>query len=61
MLVNDYPESIPMTLEEYKEMKIKMLTEDFYVRLDEEDLRHVAELKSEIQVDQFCLSKIMNY
>ena len=61
MLINDNPEQIPMSLEEYKEMKIKMLTEDFYIRLDEEDLRHVRGLKSEIQVDQFCLSKIMNY
>lgn len=61
MIINDNPELRPMTLEEYKEMKITMLTEDFYVKLDEEDLKHVAELKTEIQVDQFCLSKIMNY
>lgn len=61
MLISDYPESVPMSLEEYKEMKANMLTEDFCIRLDEEDLRHLMELPNEIRVDQFCISKIMNY
>lgn len=60
MLVNDRPELRPMTLEEYKEMKLETL-DDFCIHLDEKDLDHIRGLKSEIQVDQFCLSKIMNY
>lgn len=48
-----------MTLEEYKEMKLEVLS-DFCIHLSEEEIRHMKKLKTEIQVDQFCLSKIMN-
>ena len=49
-----------MTLDEYKEMKLEML-DDFCIHLTDEEISHMMELTTEIKVDQFCLSKIMNY
>jgi hypothetical protein len=49
-----------MTLDEYKEMKLEML-DDFCIKLTEEEMRHMMSLESEIKVDQFCITKIMNY
>lgn len=49
-----------MTLDEYKEMKLEVLS-DFCIHLTEDELMHMMELKTEIQVDQFCYCKIMNF
>jgi hypothetical protein len=48
-----------MTLDEYKEMKLEVLS-DFCIHLTDDELYHMSKLKTEVQVDQFCLSKIMN-
>lgn len=48
-----------MTLEEYKEMKLEVLS-DFCVHLTEDELYYMSKLETEVKVDQFCLSKIMN-
>ena len=48
-----------MSLEEYKEMKLEVLS-DFCIRLSEDEVKHMMGLETEVKVDQFCLSKIMN-
>lgn len=49
-----------MSLKEYRKKKTKMLERDFCIRLTQEDIDHMNELKNEIQIDQFCISLIMN-
>ena len=49
-----------MSLEAYKKKKKRMLTKDFRIKLTKEEQEHLMELKNEIQVDQFFLSKVMN-
>ena len=49
-----------MSLKAYRKMKLRMLTDDFCIRLTEEEIAHANELKNEIQIDQFCISMIMN-
>ena len=43
-----------MPLSTYKKTKIKMLTRDFCIKLSDAEIRHMLELKTEIQVDQFA-------
>ena len=49
-----------MTLKEYKKMKMKMLKE-FGIYLTDDEKNYVKHLENDIKVDQFCISKIMNY
>lgn len=46
------------TLDEYCKAKLLMLKRDFYIRLTNEEIAHAKTLKSEIAIDQFCLSAI---
>jgi hypothetical protein len=48
-----------MSIKQYRKMKRKILKE-FCIKLTDEQKAHMDELKSEIQIDQFCLSLIMN-
>ena len=51
---------IPVTnnLDSYRKAKLKILKRDFYIKLTPEEIAHANELKSEIAIDQFCLSAI---
>ena len=49
-----------ITLDEYKEMKLEVLS-DCCIHPTEDERRHMMNLKTEVQVDQFCRSKIMNF
>ena len=48
------------TLKTYKKNKIKMLERDFAILLKPEQIEHINELKSEIQVDQYARTIIMS-
>lgn len=49
---------VAKTLNEYRKAKLKILSRDFYIKLTPEEIAHANELKSEIAIDQFCLSAI---
>ena len=49
-----------MSLENYRKMKLKMLDE-FCVKLTDEQINHVNMLKTEIAIDNFCISMIDKY
>ena len=49
-----------VSLKEYKRMKMKMLKQ-FCIYLTDDEKKYMNSLKNEIKVDQFCISKIMNY
>lgn len=42
------------TLPEYVAQKISMLEDEFYLKLDYEDIAHIRSLKTETEVDQFA-------
>lgn len=48
-----------MSLKAYRKMKLKMLKE-FHILLSDAQLAHMNELKTEIQIDNFCISMIKN-
>ena len=43
----------------YKKMKLKIL-DDFCIKLTEDQIAHFNSLKTEIAVDNFCISMIQN-
>ena len=45
-----------MSFKTYKKMKLKMLQRDFCVQLTDAELAHYNTLKTEIQVDKFCVT-----
>ena len=47
-----------MSLKAYRKMKLKMLKNDFCIKLTDEELDHAESLKTEIQIDQFCIGVI---
>ena len=49
-----------VSFKEYKKMKRKMLSE-FCIHLNEEELWRFNSLKTEIEVDNFCISMINKY
>ena len=51
---------IPKTtnINSYRKAKLKMLNRDFRITLTDEELAHVNTLKSEIAIDNFCISVI---
>lgn len=48
-----------MSLKEYRKSKLKML-DDFCITLSDEQMNHMNELKTEISIDNFCISLINN-
>ena len=42
------------TLPEYITQKISMLEDEFYLKLDYEDIAHIRSLKTEAEVDRFA-------
>lgn len=44
----------PVSLNTYINMKIDMLTKDFYINLSEEEIEHFWKLKTEQDVDNFA-------
>ena len=42
------------TLPEYIMQKISMLEDEFYLKLDYEDIAHICSLKTEAEVDRFA-------
>ena len=53
-------EEKPMTIEEYIAEKIRMLTEDFYIKLTETEILNFQSLKREIDVDRYAHDFIFN-
>lgn len=55
-----YTIGVPVTnnIDSYRKAKLKILKRDFYIKLTPEEIEHANELKSEIAIDQFCLSAI---
>ena len=49
------------TLPIYIKQKIKMLERDFFIRLDNSELRHFKELTTEIAVDNYARQLIENH
>ena len=49
-----------MSLKEYKKMKIRILEDDFIIKLTKEDIDRINNAENDIKVDQICLSLIMN-
>lgn len=45
------------SLKSYRKMKLKMLKE-FFIELTDEQISHMNELKTEIAIDNFCISLI---
>ena len=48
------------TLEGYCKARIKMLERDFRIYLTDEEKAHMNELKTEIEIDNFYITKIRN-
>ena len=48
-----------MSIKAYKKMKLSMLS-DFCVKLTDEQKEHFDSLKTEIAIDNFCISAINN-
>lgn len=49
-----------LTLDEYKEHKIRMLRHDFKILLTYEEIEHCRGLKTRSEVDQFAHAMFMN-
>lgn len=47
-----------MSFKQYKKMKLHMLQYDFCIKLTAEELARADTLKTEMQIDQFCLGII---
>ena len=50
-----------MTLKQYKNEKIRMLTDDFCMKLSEDEIDHIQSLKTEIQVDNYVRTLFDKY
>jgi hypothetical protein len=46
-----------MSLKEYRKMKLRTL-KDFYIELTPEQMSYINGLKTEIEIDNFCISLI---
>lgn len=44
----------PVTIDEYIEEKIRIIKEEFYIRLTEDEEEHFKTLKTERDVDQYA-------
>jgi len=49
------------TLNAYRKAKLKMLKKDFRIYLTDEELAHAEELKTEIAIDNFCITMIRTH
>ena len=47
-----------LDIKTYRKMKIKMLQEDFYINLTDEEKKRLNALKTEIAIDQYCRTLI---
>lgn len=47
-----------MSIKEYRKMKIKMLKNDFLIKLSDEEIAYVETLTTEVKLDQWALSII---
>lgn len=47
-----------MSIKEYRKMKLKMLKNDFLIKLTDEEIAHAETLTTEVQLDQFALGII---
>ena len=54
---------IPNTkdIDQYRKAKLKMLTRDFRVYLTDEEKAHAETLKTEIAIDNFCITMIRTH
>ena len=50
-----------MSFKQYKKYKIRMLTKDFCLPLTKTELLNAQTLKTETQVDQFCVTMLNKY
>lgn len=49
-----------MTLEDYIKEKLRMLQEDFFIKLTDEEITHMKSLTRDIDVDHYAHDLIMN-
>lgn len=54
MLYNYESDYNNLSLKEYAENKIRMLENEFKIKLSHKDIEHMYELPSKMQVDAFC-------
>ena len=47
----------PMCIDDYREMKLEIL-DDFKIKLTDAEIAHVSNLKTEVAIDNFCISAI---
>ena len=47
----------PMSIDDYREMKRELL-DDFKIKLTAEEIAHMNGLKTEIAIDNFCISAL---
>lgn len=50
-----------MSFKSYKKMKHRMLTKDFCLPLTQDELAQFQSFKTEMQVDQFCITMLNKY
>jgi len=63
-MIDDRTSAVPqktMSFNAYRNMKLRMLTRDFCIKLTEEELAHAKTLKTKVQVDQFCITALDKY
>ena len=53
-------EEKPVPIKTYIKEKLRMLKEDFYLRLTEEEIAHMKSLKRDIDVDHYATQLIMD-
>ena len=55
-----YSTGVPSTanIDVYREAKLKILKRDFRITLSLDEIIHVKSLKTEIAIDNFCISAI---
>ena len=60
-MARKYYEPAKTPLETYKKNKLKILKRDFRITLTDEELERIKSLKTEVQIDQFCLGILNKY
>lgn len=54
-------EPVQTPLDTYRKEKLKALHRDFRITITDEEKRHAETLKTETQVDQFCITMLNKY
>lgn len=56
-MIDDRTAVVPrkMSIKQYRKMRLKMLTRDFCIKLEDEEVAHANTLTTESQIDQFYI------